>query len=40
MKNKNLELTKEKESIGIMLISENMLKKDWNNKLDKRWNFV
>mgnify|MGYP001577386517 CR=1 FL=1 len=28
----------EEESIGTMLISEETLKKDWNNKYDERWN--
>ena len=28
------------ESIMTMFASENMLKKDWNNKLDARWDNV
>jgi predicted CopG family antitoxin len=38
-----LELIKkhpQKESILTMLASENVLKKDWNNKSDERWNDV
>ncbi len=30
----------DKESIMTMLASEEVLKKDWGNKLDKRWNSV
>jgi predicted CopG family antitoxin len=29
-----------KESIMTMLASENVLKKDWDNKADERWNNV
>ncbi len=29
-----------KESIMTMLASEEVLKKDWNNELDERWNDV
>lgn len=28
----------EEESIGTMLLSEEALKKDWDNKYDERWN--
>ena len=28
----------EEESIAIMLLSEPILKKDWDNKYDERWN--
>lgn len=28
----------EEESIGTMLLSEETLKKDWDNKYDERWN--
>ena len=31
---------KAKESILTMLASENVLKKDWDNELDERWNDV
>ena len=31
---------KAKESILTMLASEDVLKKDWDNKLDERWNDV
>lgn len=31
-------LNVEEESTGIMLISEESLKKDWDNKYDERWN--
>lgn len=40
---KELDMLKEnpnRESIITMLASEEVLKKDWNNKLDKRWNNV
>ena len=30
----------DKESILIMVASENVLKKDWDNELDERWNDV
>jgi predicted CopG family antitoxin len=36
----NLENTKDKESILTMLASENVLRKDWDNELDERWNSV
>ena len=26
------------ESLGVMLLSEETLKKDWDNKYDERWN--
>ena len=35
-----LEKSGNKESILTMLTSENVLKKDWNNELDERWNNV
>ena len=35
-----LEKIKDKESIFTMLASEETLKKDWDNKLDERWNNV
>ena len=28
----------EKESIGVMLLSLDTLKKEWDNKYDERWN--
>lgn len=28
----------DKELIGTMLLSEETLKKDWDNKYDERWN--
>ena len=28
----------EEESIGTMLLSEETLKKDWDNEYDERWN--
>lgn len=31
---------KDKEGILTMLASEDVLKKDWDNKLDERWNDV
>ncbi|MEK6872754.1 MAG: hypothetical protein AABW90_01945 [Nanoarchaeota archaeon] len=31
---------KDSESIMTMLASEDVLKKDWDNKLDERWNNV
>lgn len=36
----SLEKRKDKESILTMLASESALKKDWDNKLDDRWNHV
>ena len=33
---KNLNI--DKESIGTMMLSEDTLKKDWDNKYDERWN--
>ena len=33
-----LEKTKNKEGILTMLASEEVLKKDWDNKNDERWN--
>ncbi len=35
-----LDSRKDKESILTMLASESVLKKEWNNKLDERWNHV
>ena len=35
-----LEKHPDKESILTMLASEEVLKKDWDNKLDERWNYV
>ena len=35
-----LEKIKDKESIFTMLASEETLKKDWDNKLDERWDNV
>ena len=35
-----LDKTKSKESILTMLASEKVLKKDWDNKADERWNNV
>ena len=35
-----LEKSPEKESILTMLASEDVLKKDWDNKADERWNNV
>ncbi len=34
----NLEKSKNNESILTMLASEEILKKDWDNELDERWN--
>ena len=31
-------LIKNEESLVAMLLSEETLKKDWNNKYDERWN--
>ncbi len=36
----SLEKNKENESILTMLASEHVLKKDWDNKADERWNNV
>ncbi|MEK6906353.1 MAG: hypothetical protein AABW81_01890 [Nanoarchaeota archaeon] len=36
----SLKKNKDNESILTMLASENVLKKDWNNELDERWNNV
>ena len=36
----NLEKSPNKESILNMLASEDVLKNDWNNQLDERWNNV
>ena len=36
----SLDKVPEKESILTMLASENMLKKEWNNEADERWNDV
>ncbi len=36
----SLEKNVNKESILTMLASEDVLKKDWDNKLDERWNNV
>lgn len=35
-----LEKIKDKESVFTMLASEDVLKKDWDNELDERWNNV
>lgn len=35
-----LESIKNKESLFTMLASEEVLKKDWDNELDERWNDV
>ncbi|MEA3414523.1 MAG: hypothetical protein U9Q99_03310 [Nanoarchaeota archaeon] len=35
-----IEKSKNKEGILTMLASESVLKKDWNNKADERWNNV
>jgi len=35
-----LDKSKNRESIFTMLASENILKKDWDNKADERWNNV
>jgi len=35
-----LHKSKNEENILTMLASESVLKKDWNNKLDERWNDV
>ncbi len=37
---KGLEKSKNKKSILIMLASEEVLKKDWDNNADERWNTV
>lgn len=36
----SLEKNKNSEGILTMLASENVLKKDWNNESDERWNNV
>lgn len=36
----SLEKNPKKESIITMLTSEQVLERDWNNKLDERWNNV
>jgi len=36
----SLDNRKDKESILTMLASEDVLKKDWDNKADERWNRV
>ena len=40
MKKRNKLLSKniEKESIEVMLLSQESLNKDWSNKYDERWN--
>lgn len=35
-----IEKIKDKESVFTMLASEDVLKKDWDNELDERWNDV
>ena len=35
-----LEEIPDKESLMTMFVSEDILKKDWDNKLDERWNNV
>ena len=35
-----IENTEESESIFTMLASQEVLKKDWDNELDERWNNV
>ncbi len=35
-----IEKRKDRESILTMLASEDALKKDWDNKMDERWNNV
>ena len=35
-----LDKDKKNDSILTMLASEDVLKKDWNNELDERWNDV
>lgn len=37
-KPEKLEQNTDEESLLTMLISEDILKRDWNNELDKRWN--
>ena len=37
---RSLEKNKDKESILTMLASEHILKKDWENSEDERWNNV
>ena len=36
----SLDKRKDKESILTMLASEDVLKRDWDNKSDERWNHV
>lgn len=38
----SLKLKKEnfKESLATMFISEKILRKDWNNKIDKNWDII
>ncbi len=36
----SLERSKDKESILTMLASQSVLEKEWDNKLDERWNNV
>lgn len=36
----SLDINPKKESILTMLASESVLKKDWDNKLDERWDDV
>lgn len=36
----NIDKSKNKESILTMLASQSVLEKDWDNKLDERWNNV
>ncbi|MBI2565198.1 hypothetical protein HYV79_04405 [Candidatus Woesearchaeota archaeon] len=36
----SLEKRPDQESILTMLASEEVLKKDWDNKADERWNYV
>lgn len=36
----SLDKRRDKESILTMLTSEDVLKKDWDNKLDERWDNV
>ena len=37
---KELSFCKYKESILTMFASENMLKNEWDNRLDERWNDI
>jgi predicted CopG family antitoxin len=36
----SIEINKNKESIFTMVASESVLKKDWDNKEDERWNDI